>query len=518
MKDDVRMRASRRAALCSAILVICSLVLAVDGRPAHAVDTISVTPAPVPAFGFDAPDPDVVVAGDTYYAYTTGTSWGNHIGILRSSQPDTGWQTITGTQFGSSAFPSVSHVGAPAPWQVPATQHAPGVFFRGGRWVMYYGAQNKATGRWCLAIATATSPAGPFVDRTGSTPWFCLDSFGGVTDPSPFVDANGRAWLHFKSNTGAVVAPARLWAVQLSSDGMRMTSFPQIVLTQLTGLYPWQTTIENPQMFIRGGQYYLLFSGGQWDGPDYGQAYAVCQGPAGPCSLPLPTPFLVKYGAVLGPGGGSAFVDPLGRAWLAYHGWNGPCTSYSCGGARLLFVAPLEFAGMQVPCGPPANQNGYRMVAADGGIFAFGSMTFCGSAASVFLQRSIVAIATTPDRGGYWLGASDGAVYAFGNARFHGSTGGVINSPVVGMAAAPDGRGYWLVARDGGIFAFGSARFFGSTGGLRLNQPVVGMAAAPDGRGYWLVARDGGIFAFGSARFFGSTGSIRLNQPIVGMS
>ncbi len=120
---------------------------------------------------------------------------------------------------------------------------------------------------------------------------------------------------------------------------------------------------------------------------------------------------------------------------------------------------------------------------------------------------------------GYWLVAADGGLFAYGDAAFFGSTGGMpLNQPVVGMAATPDGRGYWLVAADGGLFAYGDAAFFGSTGGMPLNQPVVGMAATPDGKGYWLVAADGGLFAYGDAAFFGSTGGTRLNQPTVGMT
>ncbi len=121
--------------------------------------------------------------------------------------------------------------------------------------------------------------------------------------------------------------------------------------------------------------------------------------------------------------------------------------------------------------------------------------------------------------GGYWLVAADGGIFAFGDAAFHGSMGGThLNQPIVGMAATPDGKGYWLVAADGGIFAFGDAAFHGSMGGTHLNQPIVGMAATPDGKGYWLVAADGGIFSFGDAPFGGSMGGAHLNQPIVGMA
>ncbi len=165
------------------------------------------------------------------------------------------------------------------------------------------------------------------------------------------------------------------------------------------------------------------------------------------------------------------------------------------------------------------NGQGYWMVATDGGIFSFGNARFHGSMGGKALNKPIVGMATTPDGGGYWEVASDGGIFSFGDAAFHGSTGNIaLNKPIVGMAVTPDGGGYWLVASDGGIFAFGDAKFHGSTGNINLNKPVVGMATTPDGQGYWLVATDGGIFAFGDAKFFGSTGNINLNKPIVGMA
>jgi hypothetical protein len=64
--------------------------------------------------------------------------------------------------------------------------------------------------------------------------------------------------------------------------------------------------------------------------------------------------------------------------------------------------------------------------------------------------------------GGYWLVAADGGIFAFGGAGFYGSAGGmVLNRPVVGMASAHTGGGYWLVAADGGIFSY-QAPFYGS--------------------------------------------------------
>ena len=97
----------------------------------------------------------------------------------------------------------------------------------------------------------------------------------------------------------------------------------------------------------------------------------------------------------------------------------------------------------------------------------------------------VVGMAATPDGLGYWLVAADGGVFAFGDAAFVGSLGSppLTPAPIVGMARTGDGLGYWLVAADGGVFAFGDAAFVGSLGRAPLNAPVVGIATAPSGRG-----------------------------------
>jgi hypothetical protein len=173
--------------------------------------------------------------------------------------------------------------------------------------------------------------------------------------------------------------------------------------------------------------------------------------------------------------------------------------------------------------GPTPNNNAaptsaYRFVAADGGVFSFGSAAYLGSAGGAPLKAPIVGMAVTPDGAGYWLVASDGGVFSYGDAAFYGSAGALhLARPIVGMAATPDGRGYWLVASDGGIFSYGDAVFSGSAGALHLARPIVGMAVDAATGGYWLVAADGGIFSFG-APFYGSTGALHLAAPIVGMA
>lgn len=163
---------------------------------------------------------------------------------------------------------------------------------------------------------------------------------------------------------------------------------------------------------------------------------------------------------------------------------------------------------------------GYWLVTSAGKVDAFGSAESHGSVASGKAKGSVVGIAVTPDGSGYWLTSSTGQVFDFGSSRSLGSAGVTAASgPAVAIAATPDGRGYWITTSKGWVFRFGDAGNFGSLAAHKsLRAPIVGLAAIPDGLGYWLVASDGGVFTFGRAAFFGSAGAIRLKKPIVGMA
>ncbi len=158
---------------------------------------------------------------------------------------------------------------------------------------------------------------------------------------------------------------------------------------------------------------------------------------------------------------------------------------------------------------------GYLTVTAQGQVIANGT-EFYGSINEP-LNEPIVGIAVTPDNEGYWLVASDGGVFAFGDATYYGGMGGKhLNQPIVGMAADDATGGYWLVAADGGIFSF-NAPFYGSTGNIQLNKPIIGMEAAPNGSGYRFVASDGGVFCF-KLPYVGSLGGNPPASPIEGLA
>ena len=93
----------------------------------------------------------------------------------------------------------------------------------------------------------------------------------------------------------------------------------------------------------------------------------------------------------------------------------------------------------------------------------------------VHLNQPVVGLVPTADNAGYWLVAADGGVFAF-RAPFLGSMGGVrLARPIIGMVRY--GEGYMMVAQDGGIFNFSSRPFFGSLGGSSLGGSIVAAAA-----------------------------------------
>ncbi len=194
-------------------------------------------------------------------------------------------------------------------------------------------------------------------------------------------------------------------------------------------------------------------------------------------------------------------------------------TSATSGADRFTYVAPAPPPAPAPVTAAATTTDGYWLVGSDGGIFTFGSAQFYGSTGSLQLQRPVVGIVPTADRGGYWLDASDGGVFAFGDSGYYGSVPGLglhpagsglpnsLDAPIVGMVPSADGGGYFMVASDGGVFAFGDALFAGSCPGIGgCNGAAVAVMPDASGNGYWLVTQSGYVYTFGDAPYFGAPG------------
>jgi hypothetical protein len=164
---------------------------------------------------------------------------------------------------------------------------------------------------------------------------------------------------------------------------------------------------------------------------------------------------------------------------------------------------------------PTVDRGGYWLVATDGGIFAFGDSGFYGSIPGLgiapagtktprALNAPIVGMVPSTNGGGYFMVAADGGVFAFGNARFAGSCPGIGGCAGTAVAVMPDatGNGYWLVTNTGNIYTFGDAAYYGAPG--PQPSPVTSAVRTPDGGGYWILHADGTVNGYGNATNYGS--------------
>jgi beta-xylosidase len=290
-----------------------------------------------PVFRSDFPDPFVLRAGDTYYAY--GTNGDNfNIQLLRS--PD-----LVSWQRAGDALPELP------PWAIPGNVWAPEVLrVQNGDYVLFYAAYGVHQTKQCLGRAVARSPAGPFRDRS-RTPFLCQVAEGGSIDPDPFRDSDGSLYLLWKNDGNCCGLSTYLYSQRLSPDGARLVGRRARRLTA----DPWQwegPLVEAPTLWKEHGRYYLFFSAGAYDTSGYAVGYATCAGPLGPCKASRRNPILKSACRAAGPGGQSIVRDRAGQEWLVYHAWPAGRIGGS-GPGRLLWLDRLVWhGGVPVVRGP----------------------------------------------------------------------------------------------------------------------------------------------------------------------
>lgn len=270
-----------------------------------------------PVLDADFPDPTVLRAPDGfYYAYGT-QSWRDdrwiNIQVARSADL-VQWHCL------GDALPE-------KPKWAETTQDfwAPSVIHDGERYLMYYSATpdvcHEPERGHCLAVATATSPEGPFVDM--GLPLLLGMGFEYI-DPMAYDDpATGKRLLYW----GSGFQPIKVQ--ELADD--RISFAPGSVPTDLVwpngkkGAFP--RLVEAAWMIHRDDFYYLFYSGDNCCGPDaeYGVMVARSPSPTGPFETleearGVPhSLMLFKSERWLAPGHNSIVTDKAGEAWMIYH-------------------------------------------------------------------------------------------------------------------------------------------------------------------------------------------------------
>lgn len=333
----------------------------------------------------DFGDPHVVRVGSTYYAYASPTG-GRHLPVLTSTDMVT-WKVhkrwsasgppgargysvaqdtsipaeIRGTvnmgagfyrdtEWGrydnNDAQVRVSSWGLTepqGPW-IRRTIWAPAVTQIGSTWYAYSAVRvsmqsddPNGFGRFCITVATARSPLGPFRDTTKG-PVQCQSTYqdpGGSIDPFPYVDpltADKQPYLLWKAAGKRDLPgvtnphPSAIYAAPLDLNGRLMAGKTPVKLLE-TREGGWEGfTIENAAMIRHAGRYYLFYSGnysGVLDSSGrsrYATGYAICpRGPRAACKrITVNAPLLGSTSTEYGPGGATPFHDTNGVLRLAY--------------------------------------------------------------------------------------------------------------------------------------------------------------------------------------------------------
>jgi hypothetical protein len=316
----------------------------------------------------DFGDPDILRLGNIYYAYSSSAG-GRYLGVLTSidlktwtihprwsSAPNPltpGWQNGVPPELLAypdsdwGHFDNNDALVRPASWglRTPVntwltrTYWASSVFNIGSTWYAYSAVKVGTAsddphgyGRFCLTVASAPNPFGPFRDLSGSGPIQCQPADhdpAGSIDPYPYHDeSTGKNYLLWKAAGKVGVRESALMSVELGNDGKPKPGAPTVTLLQTNRAAPWEGgTVENPAMVSYNGTTYLFYSANDSapldaDGrSNYATGYAICpQGPRAACVRPGggKTPLLSSNGVNQGPGGASPIVDTNGKLRLAY--------------------------------------------------------------------------------------------------------------------------------------------------------------------------------------------------------
>ncbi len=286
----------------------------VDGGPSASAGS---TTYANPVIDADFPDPAILLAPDGfYYAYAT-----------QSRREGGGWFNIQVAR--SADLVNWEHLGDAMPKRPKWARRtrdfwAPDVLYDGERYFLYYSAKSDVsikTKNHCLAVATSTSPAGPFIDS--GAPLLLGKSFDAI-DPMAFDDpATGKRLLYW----GSGFRPIKVQ--ELGAD--RMSFAPGTKPVELVWPNPvkgkFPRLVEASWLLRRDDFYYLFYSGDNCCGPraKYGVMVARSRDAMGPYET-LEQAHGVPHSLVLqrsqrwnAPGHNSTIRDNAGNDWIVYH-------------------------------------------------------------------------------------------------------------------------------------------------------------------------------------------------------
>jgi xylan 1,4-beta-xylosidase len=257
----------------------------------------------------DHPDPTIIRVGKTYWTASTAGNWAPEFSLYRSN--DLRHWTAAGAIF------------AHTPEWADRDFWAPELVYDGGRVLVYY-VGHKRGGPLCVAVATATGPAGPYEDHG---PIECQED--GSIDPAMVRDEHGTPYLIWKEDGNSKGAPTPIWAQPLTPDLLHVTGEK----TQLIVNEPetWEGgVVEAPYVMRHKGMFYLFYAGNACCGVEckYAEGVARSEKLLGPWVKDPANPIIRPNGVWKCPGHGTAVETPEGKDYFLFHAYPAGSLAY----------------------------------------------------------------------------------------------------------------------------------------------------------------------------------------------
>ena len=152
---------------------------------------------------------------------------------------------------------------------------APSAIAANGRYYLFFGANDIKNNQQLggIGVAVSDTPEGPYRDALGAPLIGEIHHGAQPIDQMIFKDDDGQYYLYYGGWKHCNV-------VKLSDDLLSLKPFADgEYYKEIT---PDKDYVEGSFMLKRKGVYYLMWSEGEWTGPDYSVAYAMASSPIGP--------------------------------------------------------------------------------------------------------------------------------------------------------------------------------------------------------------------------------------------
>jgi xylan 1,4-beta-xylosidase len=270
-----------------------------------------------PVIAGDRPDPSVIRVGHEYWATVTSGTWEPEFVLFQS-------RNLLNWEISSAVFQKRPDWAERDFW-------APEISEDHGRYFVYYTAR-KTGGPLCVAVATASSPSGPYTDQG---PLVCQED--GSIDAMAVTDERGGRYLVWKEDGNSRNQPTPIWAQRLSNDGLKLIGKKTELIRNDSK--SWEGgVVEGAFILRRGDWFYLFYSGNSCCGRrcNYALGVARSRNLLGPYEKHPANPILAENHYWQCPGHGSLVTDDQGRDFLLYHAYRKSESAFFIGREALL--------------------------------------------------------------------------------------------------------------------------------------------------------------------------------------